>query len=148
MVRYVKFINENTIEEAPVNRPDLGICNYNCDVELMMQDGYLPLDETEQSVENKNIPYYVLGKEKIIRKFKAPLIKEKTEDQLACEIRLQRNQMLSVTDWTMCRDVHLSENVEAAYVKYRQELRDITEQEGFPYNVVYPILDLKGTENE
>ena len=27
--------------------------------------------------------------------------------------------------------------------KYRQELRDVTKQEGFPYNVVWPTKDKK-----
>ena len=151
MQKYVKFIDENSVEEAPKHRADLGICNYNLNVELMLADGYFPLDETEKPTETKVIPFYVKGKKTVIRKYKEtspvqPI--ELNEEQMAAQVRTQRNLMLQTTDWTMCRDVHLSEKVEAAYIKYRQELRDITEQEGFLYNVVYPILDLKDTENE
>lgn len=34
------------------------------------------------------------------------------------------------------------------YAKYRQELRDITKQEGFPFNVVFPTKPNTNEESE
>jgi len=49
-------------------------------------------------------------------------------------IRSQRNNLLSQTDW-----MALSDNVMSpAWVEYRQSLRDVTAQEGFPFFVVWP----------
>lgn len=55
---------------------------------------------------------------------------------LAKEVRLKRNKLLVDTDWTQLLDV--SEARRAAYAAYRQQLRDIPSQEGFPHAVVFP----------
>jgi len=61
----------------------------------------------------------------------------KSESTLkANKIREDRNKLLADTDWWGLTD-HVMTSEEAAY---RQALRDITEQEGFPDNVVYPTL--------
>jgi len=52
------------------------------------------------------------------------------------EIRVQRNQLLSASDWTQVADAPVDKSV---WTIYRQELRDITLQEGFPTNVIWPI---------
>jgi hypothetical protein len=50
-------------------------------------------------------------------------------------IRQQRNQKLTESDWTQVADAPVDK---AAWATYRQALRDITAQEGFPHNVVWP----------
>lgn len=87
--------------------------------------------------------------------------KNQEYEKLAEEVRTKRNRLLEETDKEMCIDrlnLQLPENLTAASLlsgvkqffegisnifngeiaKYRQELRDIPEQEGFPYNVVWP----------
>jgi hypothetical protein len=54
-------------------------------------------------------------------------------------IREQRNQLLKESDWTQVADAPVDKVVWAVY---RQALRDITAQEGFPFNVVFPELPL------
>ncbi|MEI3355773.1 MAG: phage tail assembly chaperone [Clostridia bacterium] len=86
---------------------------------------------------------------------------KKEYDELAAEIRKERNRLLLETDADMCIDrlqIKLPEDLSATNLlsgmkqfieglanifngkmaKYRQELRDITKQSGFPYNVVWP----------
>jgi hypothetical protein len=70
------------------------------------------------------------------------IISEKTQDelnaekaQLAKNIRDQRNQLLSSTDWTQLAD---SPGDKAAWAAYRQALRDIPAQAGFPWEVTWP----------
>lgn len=88
-------------------------------------------------------------------------VKQKAYDKAAEEIRQKRNKLLEETDKEMCLDrlnLKMPEELTASNLlsgikeffegltnifngkiaKYRQELRDITKQEGFPYNVVWP----------
>lgn len=91
-------------------------------------------------------------------------VKEKDYNEVAAEIRSKRNEMLKETDKEMCIDrLNLSfpeelsmtniitalkdffdgfaDITKSNIAKYRQELRDLTKQEGFPYNIVWPTKD-------
>ena len=57
-------------------------------------------------------------------------------DRLAGDIRTLREQYLQETDWTQGKDI--PDTVSNLWKTYRQELRDITNQPGFPFNVVWP----------
>lgn len=49
-------------------------------------------------------------------------------------IREQRNELLAETDWTQLSD----SSVASTWTAYRQSLRDLPSQEGFPYTVTWP----------
>lgn len=51
--------------------------------------------------------------------------------------RNQRNMLLSQTDWTQLVDS--PEANKAAWATYRQALRDLPSQSGFPDNIVWPV---------
>jgi hypothetical protein len=68
----------------------------------------------------------------LIEQEKEEFIKQKSED-----IRLMRNQLLSKCDWTQTKDV--SDYISSNWIQYRQDLRDITAQPGFPLDVIWPI---------
>ena len=53
----------------------------------------------------------------------------------ANEVRQQRNTLLAESDWTQVADAPVDKTVWAIY---RQELRDVTNQEGFPFDIVWP----------
>ena len=53
----------------------------------------------------------------------------------AQEIRDERNRRLAACDWTQLSDAQVDK---PAWAAYRQALRDITEQPGFPLNVEWP----------
>lgn len=53
-------------------------------------------------------------------------------------VRMQRNFILDNTDWTQIADVSLSDEAKQNYKNYRQALRDITTQQGFPWEIVWP----------
>lgn len=55
-------------------------------------------------------------------------------DRLANNIREQRNELLAETDWWVLPDRTATQE----QLDYRQALRDITTQEGFPETVVFP----------
>ena len=64
----------------------------------------------------------------------------KTSEELAEQARAQRNQMLAESDWTQLPDARASmgEAKAAEWDAYRQALRDITDQAGFPADIVWP----------
>lgn len=87
---------------------------------------------------------------------------EKERDELAAEVRAKRNALLADTDKEFALDrinLNIPEKVTTSSMlnaikdiftvlrsvcssemaRYRQSLRDIPEQEGFPYNVKFPI---------
>lgn len=63
-----------------------------------------------------------------------------SDEILAQQIRVKRNSLLAETDYLMMPDYPISEEYREKIKQYRQELRDITEQEGFPRDVTFPIL--------
>lgn len=50
-------------------------------------------------------------------------------DARAAQKRAERNRLLAASDWTQVLDAPVDRT---AWAAYRQQLRDITEQEGFP----------------
>jgi hypothetical protein len=60
---------------------------------------------------------------------------EQAQARLPDEIRQQRNQLLTASDWTQIPDCTVDKQ---AWATYRQALRDITNQSGFPTDVVWP----------
>ena len=49
-------------------------------------------------------------------------------------IRAKRNSLLVETDWMAALDYTMSDS----WKVYRQELRDVPSQDGFPQNVIWP----------
>ena len=56
------------------------------------------------------------------------------DDRKAEEVRQERDQLLQQTDWMANSDVTMSDD----WRTYRQALRDIPSQEGFPNTVTWP----------
>lgn len=62
----------------------------------------------------------------------------KTADELEVIHREERNKLLAESDWTQLPSSPLSSEKKAEWETYRQSLRNITEQAGFPYEVNWP----------
>jgi len=61
-----------------------------------------------------------------------------TEEKIF-ELRRQRKYALMDCDWTQLPDVpSLTNEKKAEWNSYRQALRDVSLQEGFPWDVVWP----------
>lgn len=63
---------------------------------------------------------------------------EEINSFLAAQIRLQRDELLVATDKYMTIDYPISDELKNALRQYRQDLRDIPLQEGFPENIIWP----------
>jgi hypothetical protein len=53
----------------------------------------------------------------------------------SANVRTSRNDLLTKCDWTQLAD---STADKAVWATYRQSLRDVTAQDGFPWNVTWP----------
>ena len=70
----------------------------------------------------------------------------KTPEQIEVErlerasesVRNQRDRLLTETDWVAVKHNELGTPIPQEWLDYRQALRDITEQTGFPDNVEWP----------
>jgi hypothetical protein len=76
--------------------------------------------------------------EQVIRPYTAAEIAalQPSNDQLAAETRTKRNTLLTASDWTQVLDTPVDQD---KWADYRQELRDISKQSGFPTNVAWPV---------
>lgn len=52
------------------------------------------------------------------------------------KIRDRRNALLTECDWTQAKDI--PDEISNLWLSYRQALRDITEQVGFPFEIQWP----------
>lgn len=61
-------------------------------------------------------------------------------DLTAEYLRGKRDTLLGETDWAICLDSPLDAERKSVIMGYRQALRDMPQQEGFPFDVVIPTL--------
>lgn len=91
-----------------------------------------------QRVETENLPILINGTWTLQKK-----IVEKTPEQVSSdstrkssEVRSKRNLLLSDSDWTQLADSPVNKDV---WATYRQALRDVTLQAGFPWDIAWPV---------
>jgi len=68
-----------------------------------------------------------------------PEEKKQVDDRQAEYIRSIRNIKLQNCDWTQLGDAPLDSHTKLLWAQYREELRDVTSQPGFPWNVTWPL---------
>ena len=82
-----------------------------------------------------NIPF--TAEEEAIRDAEEAAWEAGANDRKATDVRTERNKKLAATDWTQIADV--PQAVKDSYVTYRQALRDISNQSGFPNEITWPV---------
>ena len=65
------------------------------------------------------------------------VVKQADHTQAAAEVRAERDRLISACDWTVLDDAKTDKQ---AWATYRQALRDVPEQPGFPYDVSWPAM--------
>ncbi len=68
--------------------------------------------------------------------------KEAYDEVMAKRVRAERNAKLAKTDYLMMPDYPLDSETKAKVEEYRQALRDISKQEGWPNEIVWPKLEI------
>lgn len=94
--------------------------------------GWIPFTADPNDVEQHGREIY----ERALAMGPAPYVAPEPDPvDLAAQARAQRNSLLAASDWSQLPDVPVDK---AAWAAYRQALRDVPEQDGFPSNVEWP----------
>ena len=72
------------------------------------------------------------------RRFQIVAVPEPTTEEIAAQVRAKRDALLAETDFLMMPDYPLGEEDATVLKTYRQELRDVPTQEGFPTEITWP----------
>lgn len=148
-MRYAKVV-DNKVVEYPYSINDFRRENRNVSFPNSMSEDFLkkmglyevehtpiePYDVDKYKVEYDETPVFRNGKVLLVAKI-VPLSAEEKEERLETkrqDIRSLRNHLLSQTDWRFRSDMKPSQE----WIDYCAKLRDITNQPGFPENVVWP----------
>jgi hypothetical protein len=86
-----------------------------------------------------NIPF--TAEEEAVRDAEEAAFAAGANDRKAIEVRTERNTKLAATDWTQVSDA--PQAIKDSYVTYRQSLRDVSLQSGFPWTIVWPTQPLE-----
>lgn len=63
-----------------------------------------------------------------------------TTAAVALQVRAERDRLLAACDWRVMRATETGVPMAAAWVQYRQALRELSAQPGFPHTVAWPAL--------
>lgn len=73
-----------------------------------------------------------------LKKWVDPISPEQKYKTQCEKIISNRNLLLEKSDWTQLPNGPLNIDQQNQWINYRQQLRDITAQSGYPFNVVWP----------
>lgn len=131
---------ENIREVKKVNNS-----SYSCIVDLVDDNGELVIKGAEHCA-TEDDPYSdVFARIKagdfsgVITDKPPVLTPEEDKAGVALKVRLDRDTLIKDTDWVFLPDTNLSSEKLEEWKVYRQALRDISEQAGFPYDVEWPV---------
>ena len=132
------FRNENKNVSLPSALNNEFLAQKN--VYTVYDDALPTIDEINQFCIRKSSPVYRDGswivEWDIIQKSQDLIDIEKAN--LENKVRNERDNKLAETDWIVTKYTELSEQIPQEWKDYRQQLRDVTAQSEFPYNVTWP----------
>ena len=95
---------------------------------------------------NKKLPYTESNYQLALSEAYQGEVTVEDVPETADEIRARRDQLLAATDWAVLPDSPLDEPSQTAMKAYRQALRDVPQQEGFPGTITWP--EMSATANQ
>lgn len=142
------LIKDNAVKRYPYTISDLKRDNPNVsfassvDVESLQEYGVYavhlvpqPVVPVTQTVEN-GMPVFNAETNRWEQTWVVRDFNEEETAQRALQIRDERNRRIAESDWTQLSDAPVNKN---AWAMYRHDLRSVPEQEGFPWNVSWPV---------
>ena len=153
---FIKTDNENNIVTYPYSHDKYRAENKNKSLPKVLNNDYLAAENvfpvyptekpefneaTQQAIADANNPYRdedglwrygwnVLDKSEEVIEHDT-LIK-------AMQVRKERDALLAECDWVTLKAADTNTSVDDDWAAYRQSLRDVTTQDGFPYTVTWP----------
>lgn len=94
------------------------------------QDGLVEIDQPIENAPDDWYMYHLESKQ---------WIQKKPVEFVELDLKNKRNKLLYESDWTQLSNGPLTTEVQQQWATYRQALRDITAQSGYPFDVVWPI---------
>jgi hypothetical protein len=147
---YVKTAPDGSLEQYPYTLTDLRRQNKNTSWPKQISDevaadfGVFPVTPAPQPADRYDINIertaVKQGDGWMEQWNEAPATPEQITERTnakAAEVRTDRNQRLSDCDWTQLPDAPMDA---AVWATYRQDLRDVTAQVGFPWDITWPAL--------
>jgi hypothetical protein len=151
------FIVNNTVEEYPASRASLQRRYPHTSFPKVLTDetyisfGYVKVQPTEQPSYNPEEGDLVQENPELINgtwvqkwsfvKYDDAIINQQIADkqnQLVINERTKRNQLLEQSDLDVILSLEAANSIPDALKTYRQALRDVPEQAGFPDNITWP----------
>lgn len=142
-------VNNGQVEQYPLSLTDIRVQMPNVSFaanvsnEELEQFGYFlvtPTDEPAFDYTKNVVRGAVAGDSGLVESWQETAA---SQDEVAervanksNEVRAERDAKLASSDWTQVADATVDK---AAWATYRQALRDIPQQAGFPYNVIFPV---------
>lgn len=116
------------------------------DIDLQLQDGesYLEgaIDDSAYYIENGEA-ISIPPKPDQYSVFDFTIKQWVQQENLAiADVLPKRQRLLYASDWTQIPNCPLTAEKQAEWATYRQELRDIPQQSGYPLNVVWPVAPI------
>ena len=100
-------------------------------------NGLVPIvgDEPAYNPERQRLagPQYQLSGDQVQRVF---TVEQIPDEEKAGQVRSERNARIAATDWTQGKDI--PDNISSVWATYRQALRDVPSQAGFPWDIQWP----------
>jgi hypothetical protein len=150
-VFYVKLTADNKVARYPYTLTDLKRENANTSFPALIDDataasfGVAPVKSTPPPSENYRVNLErtaILQNNSWIEEWlEIPATEEQIQERTAScanDARQKRNQLLAKCDWTQLSDVKAETSI--GWVSYRQALRDVPGQVGFPWNITWPNI--------
>jgi hypothetical protein len=116
----------------------------NIQSQLQVGENYLEssIDSLNYYIEN-NLPVEIPPKPSKYSVFDFATKQWVESENLAiADVLPKRQKLLYQSDWTQIPNNPLTAEQQAAWATYRQELRDIPQQSGYPFNVVFPVAPI------
>lgn len=140
------FIENNVIVEGPRGLPRSwrNISGLDqMDSDGLRELGWLPVRLEEGDVQDKFVGsvFAILPSEVVETKIWTSYTESELAEiaaQKAQAVRSERNTKLTECDWTQLNDTPLDNAAKIQWTTYRQALRDIPTQSGFPHSVIWP----------
>ena len=126
-----------TIDDLRRDNPTVSFPNTLSEEDLTTFN-LVPYMETSQPLYDKNV-YVVERTDPVFENGRVVVRWQLSPRRDAADmIRRQRDKLLTDSDWTQMADSPLSDEVKELLAQYRQVIRDVPNQEGFPLFYYFP----------
>ena len=140
---YVKITDEipvpTTLTRLKLDHPSVSFPGTISDA-LAAEWGLLPLEATPQPEINRLTEDLVEGTPELVDGTWTQVwqVVPLSQDNAAQRVRTERDRRLAACDWVVIRAKELGQSVPIDWFTYRGDLRQLPDQPGFPFDVVWP----------